>query len=203
LGSLVDRNAFPRTAAYVAALPNGLDSYPQCRARTDVNRVVLERFPKLLEHGGVDPSLVQRLVRATRAGDWMTEVEAVTTRLMVRDTALVTDTAYRQWNHAVAAEVFSRPMYRVLMYVMSPTLVLMGASKRWAAFREGTTLVSRADKSKRELELSYPPKLYTEIVLHGIGEAFRAALVAAGAKEPLLDLDEAGAEKARWRVSWT
>jgi hypothetical protein len=88
------------------------------------------------------------------------------------------------------------------MYVVSPTLVMLGATKRWAAFREGTTLTAKIDRNQGEIQLKFPPYLYPELTLRGFGEAFRASVIAARARSPRVDLVEASPELGRWAISW-
>ena len=123
-------------------------------------------------------------------------------RLLVRDVAFESDPDYYRWYFDVAGRLFAKPFYRVLMYVVSPTLVVLGAQRRWSAFREGTTLSAKIDKNQGELELAFPPMLYPELTLRGFGEAFRASIAAARARNPAVELVEATAERGRWTSGW-
>jgi hypothetical protein len=163
---------------------------------------VAERFPDVLKHTGMDPSVSKRLLEATHGGEWMSDVEGVAVRLLVRDVVFQTDTEYDRWNYEIAGELFAKPFYRVLMYVVSPTLVMLGATKRWAAFREGSVLTSKVDRDGGTAELRFPPNLYPDLVLRGFGEAFRASLSAARARNPKVVLDDTSAEHARWLINW-
>src|SRR5437868_48500 len=52
-GDMADVNAdrFPRAAAYLASLPNGMDSHPDCTVRMDATAAVMKEFPDLLSAG--------------------------------------------------------------------------------------------------------------------------------------------------------
>jgi hypothetical protein len=52
-------------------------------------------------------------------------------------------------------------------------------------------------------ELSFPPHLYTPVVLQGFGHAFRASLDAARARGSVVELTEHSGERARWTLSWS
>ena len=197
-----DPQALPNTAAYVAALPDGLDAYPKCRVRTAVTRVVAQRFPQIFQHSGIDPLVARRLLDAIGGGEWMSDAQGVTVRLLVRDVVMKSEAEYDRWSFDIAGEIFARPVYRFLMYVVSPTLVALGATKRWAAFREGTFLTSRVEKKGGEIELRFPPHLYPELALRGFGEAFRASLAAARARNASVKLIETSAERGRWTMAW-
>jgi hypothetical protein len=197
-----DPDSLPLTAAYVRALPHGLDSYPKCRVRTAVTQMVIERFPQALDHSGVDRAFAQRLRTAVSQGEWMPETLGTTLRILTRDTVFASDDEYDEWNFQIAGELFARPFYRVLMYVVSPTLVMLGAQRRWSAFREGTTLAAKPHASGGEVVLTFPPHLYTPLVVAGFGQAFRASLVAARARGVTVALEDVQPDRARWSVTW-
>lgn len=200
--ALFDPESLPRTAAYLASLPDGLDSYPRCRVRTVVTREITDEFPAVLDHPGVDPEVRALLRRSIDGGEWMLDARGMALRLLVRDIAFETDATYHRWYFDVAGRVFAKPLYRFLMYVVSPTLVMLGATKRWAAFREGSTLTARLERNRGELELAFPRHLYPELTLVGFGEAFRASVLAARGREPKVELVEASADRGRWSLEW-
>jgi hypothetical protein len=123
-------------------------------------------------------------------------------RLLVRDVVFETDAEYCRWYYDIAGRLFAKPFYRFLMYVVSPTLVMLGASKRWSAFREGSTLSAKVDRNQGEIELAFPEHLYPELTLKGFGEAFRASVVAARARSAYVELIEASPERGRWKIGW-
>lgn len=197
-----DPETLPRTAAYLAALPGGLSAYPACRVRTVVTREITDEVPSVLDHPGVDSEVRELLRRSIAQGEWMPDAHGMLIRLLARDIVFSTDDDYNRWYFEIAGRIFAKPFYRVLMYVVSPTLVMLGATKRWAAFREGTTLTAKIDKNQGDIRLSFPPRLYPELTLRGFGEAFRASVLAARARNPRVELVEAGAELGRWTISW-
>jgi hypothetical protein len=199
---VLDSDLLPLSAAYIAALPRGLDSYPKCRVRTTVSRLTLERFPKLLAHPGISDAFKERLQTALTGGEWMPETVGTTLRILTREVVFESDAEYNDWTFEISSEVFRRPAYKVLMYVMSPTLVMLGATRRWNAFREGSKLVANVSGNRGDILLTFPPQLYTELVLQGFGQAFRASLVAARARNVRLTLEDAQPESARWSATW-
>jgi hypothetical protein len=183
-------------------LPNGLESYPSCQVRADVAAEILRLFPEILQHPGISPEVVATIQASLAKKDWMPDVQGVVARLLVRDIACTTDQEYLDWSYRVASDLFKRPIFKVLMYVLSPTLVLLGTEKRWGTFRRGTMLKSRVRDNSAITELAFPENLYTPVVLLGFGEAFRASLAAARATDPRVELLEATSELARWSVRW-
>ena len=101
-----------------------------------MSREIVDEFPRLLEHPGVAPEVRRRLVESMNAGEWMLDSQGMALRLLVRDIAFTSDADYHRWYFDISGRLFAKPFYRFLMYVVSPTLVVLGATKRWAAFRE-------------------------------------------------------------------
>lgn len=197
-----DKETLPRTSAYVAALPGELDAYPRSRVRTAVTREITEQFPQVLEHPGIAGPVRDRLRKSIDQGEWMPDAEGMAIRMLVRDVVFDTDAEYHRWYFEIAARVFAKPLYRVLMYVVSPTLVMLGATRRWATFREGSTLTSKVERNQGVAELTFPEGLYPELTLVGFGEAFRASLSAARARSPRVELVETTAVLGRWTLVW-
>ncbi|MBI5495947.1 MAG: hypothetical protein HY904_13060 [Deltaproteobacteria bacterium] len=197
----LDPERFPRASAYLRSLPDGWNSYPECQARAETGRMAVLDFPQLLERG-VEPAIRERIQRAVTSEEWIPDVMGTALRLMVRDVALTTDQAFLTWNFDLAMKVFSSPVYRMLMFVLSPSLVLMGGARRWGTFRRGTTLVPDGDKTSARLAVTYPRGLYPELMARALGEAFRASLTAARAQSVRLDLTAHSDTAARWTAAW-
>src|SRR5437870_1837601 len=157
-----DPETLPRTAAYLATLPGGLGAYPNCRVRTVVTREITDQFPRVLDDAGIEPDVRELLRRSLAQGEWMPDAHGMFVRILARDIVFETDDDYNRWYFEIAGRIFAKPLNKVLMYVVSPTLVMLGATKRWAAFREGTTLTSTIDKNRGEIQLKFPENLYPE-----------------------------------------
>lgn len=133
----------------------------------------------------------------------MSDVAATTVRVLARDRVFEDDASYLAWSFKVSGEVFEKPAYRMLMYVLSPTLVAMGAARRWHTFRRGSDLDARVDKGSGTLVVTFPEHLYPEIVQRSFGETFRAALTAAKAKQLSVTVTETSATKATYQIRWS
>jgi hypothetical protein len=197
-----DPVALPYTAAFFGGLPNGLDSYPHCRVRSIVSREIVQEFPFVMEHAGADAQIMKRLRESMDQGEWMPDAQGMVLRLLVRDLAFKSDADYHRWYYEISGRLFAKPFYRFLMYVVSPTLVLLGATKRWAAFREGSVMNATVSGNQGQAELRFPDGLYPVVTLGGFGETIRAALVAARARNARVDLVEATPTLGRWKLAW-
>ncbi len=198
---------FPRASKFVKQLPSGLSSYPECQIRADVFEHIKGAFPEL---GAADdlPEVLKSCLSAEYRGDWMPEAVGNTIFFMLRDANFNSDMAYLAWQRQDAARLYDRPLYRVLMHVFSPALIVMGAGQRWSTFHRGTELkVGRAKKRDGRFEaegrLIYPAHLFGGLLLQQLNVHFLLALETNGAKEPRVRSEENGATEAVFRASWT
>jgi hypothetical protein len=79
---------------------------------------------------------------------------------------------------------------------------LLGATKRWAAFREGSVMTATVNGNQGTAELKFPEGLYPPVTLGGFGETIRAALTAARAPNPRVELVETTRTLGRWQLGW-
>jgi len=202
---MLDGAAFPAAKAYLDQLPDGIRSYPQCRVRPHVPLRIAEEFPDLIEQAGLSAE-VKAIPSAREA--WFPEVHANVLNLMAMDGIFESKRRWLQWSYDLSMEVFKRPMYRVIMFVMSPTLVAMGASKRWSTFREGTDLSpgkttgSEGGVSTSRSTLTFPDHHYNQALLDGLNAGFRAAITAAGGKQVVASSRMTSPREATVEVSW-
>jgi hypothetical protein len=137
----------------------------------------------------------------------MPEVVGNTLYLMLHETALADDEAFLAWSYNASIDSFSKPWSRVLMFVLSPTLVVMGATRRWRAFHRGSWLDATTPErhDKRMVvhgSLRFPEYLFPEIVVRLFGRAFVAALTSSHAREVECRIDERTDTSVLYEVSW-
>jgi hypothetical protein len=139
---------------------------------------------------------------------WVPEVVNNAVSLNAR-LAFASDEAWIRALYDRQREVYRRPLYRALLMVLSPTLLMMGAADRWKAYRRGSELV--VDRWRRAGSgrvttgaIVHPPGLYTPLMLRGHASTLHAAIDAAGAKDSAVELLEAESEPghARYRLSY-
>jgi len=197
----LDAKHFPRSARYLASLPKGVDSFPECRVRTDSQIDGFKQYAALFPAEAIGPD-VRRHLEAMDTAPWMPEVVANLTRLMIRDKAYADDAAFFQWNYEISIQVFKSPVYRMLMALISPTLLMMGATKRWGAFREGTRLEPKVGKNGGQLILRYPAGLYESVMLEVFAAAFRGALDISRAKNSRVTVGKSGDGITPYDIVW-
>ncbi len=168
----------PRTASYLAALPDGLDAYPECQAKGSMARAVLDYKPDRLEVADLPEELRWMLEHPPTSNQWIPETRVLALMHAVRDLAFDSDEAYVEWVAASLYDLFATPMYRLLMAMASPQLLARQAERAWARVRRGTVRELEELGANRNVGLlRYPNNLFDplsmEIVRAGIAATYR------------------------------
>jgi hypothetical protein len=204
--AILERSRFPLASSYLDRLPKGLETYPECEVTSDAFNYLRRTHPELARLDGI-PAVVKAAFTPQSSGQWKSEVVANVLYLIVRDTTFETDKAFLDWAFESSADVFKTPWARLLMHVLSPTLMVMGATKRWKAFHRGSEL--RSDPAKTQDRrivlkghLTFPKHLFPEIILRRYGRSFDAAVATAGGRNSRSDLESVSDTHATFAISW-
>jgi hypothetical protein len=207
----VDPVRLPRTAAYLASLPEGLESFAACKVRDITVEPYARSFGSLAGEPGL-PRPVSDMLAGRFAGAWLPEAVFQVVHLVVRDCAFDDDAPFHEWLLKANEQVFDKPILRNLMRLVSPTLIVLGATRRWSTFHTGSELsaarvVVAGDRSETVARLQYPAGLFPWPFLLGLEQSFIAGLAASRARDARVKLlagdgaDGASGE-ARYAVSW-
>ncbi len=202
-----DPQLFPHTHKYVSALPDGLLSYPECQIKADVFRDVVKEFPTLVGNPNI-PITVRDHLGSDIRDTWQSEVIANTITLVIRDLNFATDQEHLDWFRGYIGGVFDKPLYRLIMHVLSTTLAVMGATGRWSSFHRGSSLVITepvkrvGDRLRTKGKLSYPSNLFGGLLLGQLCATYLAALDANRAEKPEVSIEQSNEVEAVFIASW-
>lgn len=188
----LDPDRLPRAAAYLASLPKGLDSFPSCRVRDVTVEPYARAFGALADEPEL-PTLLVDLFAGAGGGSSYPEVVFQAAHLVVRDRVFEDDAPFYEWIFNANALLFDRPIVRSLMRLVSPSLIVLGAAKRWGAFHDGSELtadrvVISGDRAATFSHLKYPSGLFSKVFLGGLEHVFMAALLSSSARAPRVKL---------------
>jgi hypothetical protein len=188
----LDPARLPRAAEYLASLPQGLDSFPGCRVRDITVEPYASAFGHLAGEGGL-PAPVADLLRGIASGPWYPEVVFQVAHLVVRDRVFDDDASFFEWIFNANALVFEKPILRNLMRLVSPTLVVLGATKRWGTFHAGSELTAErlratGERAETLAHLKHPAGVFSRVFLLGLERVFLASLLASRARDPQVKL---------------
>ena len=94
------------------------------------------------------------------------------------------------------------------MRLISPTLVVTGAAKRWRAVHTGSRLEAQlvdadGDRARSIARLSYPPGLFPELFVRSLVEVFEVAVAGARGRETRVELVSHDEAHAEYETSWS
>jgi len=192
-----------RMERYLAGLPAGFDSFPDCVAKGSALRSTLAQQP-IPEIAASLPDALRSLVTDPPVdSEWVAEARFVAVYHAVCDVRGYTDTEVLQWARERNRALFRNPAYRILMSVSSPGTLIRGAAMRWSNWHRGTSLEIEGiqDDGVRAL-LRFPDGLFDPLMLQVFGEAFAAGLELARAPTPEVKVQLVEPGVARYLCSW-
>jgi hypothetical protein len=200
---LIAAPAATSVETYLASLPRGLASYPECLFKGDSLDAWLRQTPTHDVARLVSPQLAALLDRDRPIGTWVPEVQANALYLAIRDVHFADDTAYLAHARESNRAVLDTPFNRVIFWAASPRAILRSAGLRWGSLHRGTALeVRSARDSSVEIGLSFPRGLYPEIVLRANGLGMAVALENTGAREVEVHLRAVEPTRAIFAARW-
>lgn len=192
-----------RIDAYLASLPEGIDSYPQCTHKGEPLSIWLRRSPT---EGLADklPAPCAALLDAARPfPSWVPEVHANVLYLAILEVSFGDERAFLAHAEQCNRAVLQTPTNRVLFWVAAPKAILRAAGQRWSSLHRGSAIEVRvAQDTAAEVDLHYPPRLFPEIVLRGTATGFLAALENAGARDVQMDVRRVDETRAMFAARW-
>ena len=201
---LIARPAAASVDAYLASLPRGLASYPECMFKGESLDAWLRQTPT---HDVAD--LVSPQVAALLDGDrpvptWVPEVHANVLYLAIRDVHFADDAAYLAHARESNRAVLDTPVNRLVFWATSPRAILRSAGLRWGTLHRGTAIQVRAARdSSVEIGLSFPRGLFPELVLRANGSGIAVALENTGARDVEVHLREVEPTRALFAARWS
>jgi len=195
---------YPRLAAYLAGLPAGLGSYPDCLARTSLCAELIDGMPEPRPRPADLPEPAASILARRPRGLWMPEVHVMALSVTIADHYEFDDAAYLGWLHDVNLRYFSSLVLRVLMAFISPTELVARASARWLAVHQGSTLEARlTGPGSARVELTFPPGLFAPILLRHFTAVWQAIFEHSKAKECEVTLVEANELRGTYDARWS
>jgi hypothetical protein len=188
---------------YLAAVPGGIDAYPECLHRGEPLAQWLKHSPTAGLPERLPAPAAALLQRDGRMPNWVPEVQATVIYLAIRELHFPDDAAFLELARRCNLAVLETPTNRLLMWAASPRAIVRGSSLRWTSLHRGSTLEARMpDERSAEVTLVFPPRLLPEIVLRGNGVGIKMALERAGACDVEVDLHAVEPSRAVFHARW-
>lgn len=196
-----DRARFPTLALYLDRV-GGLGALPACQAKASVLRGLLGEFRlDTVPDGALPTELLTFARQPPPMNVWVSEVLSEAGFCAAYDFAFTSPLEATRANVQTNLRLFQLPMYRALMVVMTPSMLLRAASMRWSAFHRGSTLTLREGEAHSALAvLEFPPHLFIPENPMDVRGALEAALIAAGGKDVSVVVHDATATSMVYRA---
>ena len=191
----------PAIEHYLAELPDGLASYPECQVKGSALRSMLDLIGP--SEAVALPFVHDYLEAGVLPNVWYPEVHFSVLALAGRSLVFPSDTAFLDRVFDANLEMFRSKLYYRLMALLSPAGILKRGPMSWAQFHRGSRFVlhSVGDRTG-EASLEFPPRLLGSLQARVFAKAFEAALHFNGATDAKLEVESLSATEIRYRATW-
>lgn len=170
----------PRVTAYLDQLPGRIDAFPDAEVKYSVVATWLEGHDAEALVDCLPVAVHPLLQREFPVTQWISEVHATTIYLGLRERFFSSDDAFvadaLERNHAL----LSKPMYRILLRLLTRSRAAKGASVAYSQMHRGTELIVAAREDHWAVDIEHPPHLVPPILGRCYATAMRAALEVKG-----------------------
>lgn len=204
--SATGTRSFPLVEAFLAKLPEGAASYPQCQSRGISLSIMLDRFPVEVGDGSLPPEVVA-ILRNPPRGPWVATAPYHAAMLALREVHFpVGPEGERRLLAELernTREIFGSARFRVLFGLTSPERMLVTLARRWSAFHRGASLaVIERQSHAAILSLRHPMHLHLDFADFTWGQAFAIALERSGAERCAFEVERMSPARAHYHLRW-
>jgi uncharacterized protein (TIGR02265 family) len=198
---VLDAARFPSLSAYVAALPAGLASYPECVTKGALVRSILDEVD--LSDVPLPTELAAMVRERPLLTAWVSAVHADAMFHVYCDLHARTDQAMLEWTYERSARVGRSQAYRHLLAVAGPRMLLRTSVRMHGLFQRGTEIeLAILGEKQAELVLTHPPHLHSRLNQLSNVALLRAVVDVTGGKETACEMTAHDARTARYVVRW-
>jgi hypothetical protein len=196
----VDRERFPTLNAYVAQLPQGLNSYPEARSKGSLLRSSLEGH----DVGRLIDDVLRAVIESPPpAGVWVPAVHSDAVFHAVVDRFHPTDERVIAWCEGRTLSMAKSPMYGALFRVSGPAILIRGTARFHGLAQRGTEMSAILDDHRARLHMSFPPHLHSRLNLLSNVGMFRGLIRITGGQTPQAKMTRFSATDADYECTWT
>lgn len=192
-----------RMDAYLAGLPAGLDSYPECRIKGSAFLPLVNTPPP-----GLDPKALPGPLRAVLEAPppvttWTPEVWFASILHHLRDAVFETEDAYRAWSLEGMRNTLGGPLYRMRFAFLSPQRMAKMAPRSWSSLRQGTHRTLLEEHTDYNIgNLTYPENFVDELYMQFHAQSIEFIYGLSRARSPGFELLEWTPTKSTFRIDY-
>ena len=170
----------PRVTAYLDQLPGRIDAFPDAEVKYSVVATWLEGHDAATLVDSLPTEVHPLLERDFPVSRWISEVHATTVYLGLRERFFASDDAFVADALERNRTLLRKPMYRILMRLLTRSRAAKGASVAYSQMHRGTKLIAVSEDERWDVEIEHPPHLVPPILGRCYATAMRAALEVKG-----------------------
>ncbi len=201
----LDEARFPRLAEYLAGLPQGLATHPDCQAKGAMVRVLCPASP-LVPETGLPDEIRRLLVTPPLNSEWVQDTHFFGALLALADLHGFDAGRYATWVLEGSRNLFKSPVYKVLS-LASPSMLLSLGGATWGSTHRGTQLAIEdgpVHGKSGAARLTFPERHLTNPdVLTAIRAGLQVALELSNAQGFELRIAEVDATSATFHATWS
>ncbi len=187
----------------LGVLPQGLRSHPGCRVKGAVVRSWLLQQPVAFEPGSVPDEIRDLVENPPLPSAWVPSAVARTTWLATADMLFPgDDRGALEWTNRGVARVIGSGLYRALIALASPRLLIRALEVNLRAVNKGTTMASTIEGSSASVTWRYPVGIVPRLMADVTANALELLLSAARAEHPRVGVASLSPTMCRFSASW-
>ncbi|MCA9610121.1 MAG: hypothetical protein KC619_31205 [Myxococcales bacterium] len=193
---------YPHLREYLAALPDGLASYPDCVSKATLLRSALEGH----EDAAVDdlrPELLELYREPPPATIWVPAVEVNAIFHVIVDVYYPTQAQVIEWARRRTLRMRDNPIYRRILRVTSPWALFRISQQLDGLFQRGTHIAPELEKGHARFELTHPPHLVSRINQVANVGMFEAMVEMTGCRDARCEMTASSPTGATFEMTWT
>ncbi len=192
-----------RLERYLRDLPQGLESHPRCQQKAVLYLGLLDAMPAIASVSARMPRELRDLVEhPRRESAWISEVHSTALGLAGCDLIGLSDDDLVEISYRMNRALMTGALARIIFMVLSPSMLLVGASARWSAFHRGSSLTSKG-RGRGTIQLSYPTHLVPELIARVHARGFGAVLEGAGSRTASVTVREWTPTLSTFEAIWS
>lgn len=180
---MLDAGRYPLLAEYIHALPGGLDAYPECEAKASLITSALDGHDTEAMLDGLPDVVLDAIENPPPAGVWVPAALCDAVFFAVCDRYYPDEAAVKQWTYERTRAMAKNALYKALLRVPGPAILLKASAKAHGLFQRGTLFDIVLSKGRAEIDLSFPPRLHVGLNLIANVALWQALVEITGGKQ--------------------
>jgi len=195
----------PHLERYLAELPDGWASFPDCVAKATLLQQTQALLPEGLDDA-VPERIARRLAEEAPPTAWVPEVEHIAFVLAIADLREHAGRSRESLWAELSEEnrkLMARREYRSLLQTGAPERMFRQLEQGWHRFHRGTEFAcTEATVASARLELRFPPTLLPELALRMRVASIHGVLAACEVESLDVDYELVQPGLARYHIAW-